>query len=269
MAQQLEEVIIQTELPFKLDQITIGDGNCFPRAIVQQSQRNPVKDYLRSRQANFRTYMELKKGVCQFMLKESNVPMLQEFKVRFEARQVEARLRGESADTWNQYWMKMEKDGEWVDAVFVQATAWYLYSDIHLIHTATATKENPFFTINGNYTSETASCPGPAILLGYNSNLHYQSVLPIGEKQERVAVLDSETIDIVLGDVRRGEKSSHSGESITLLQTDRDKEVSKGKLTDITNLNASTILDLVFCVLYCFGRSIIIVFSGGKQQGEY
>ena len=118
--------------------------------------------------------------------------------------------------------------------VFVQATAWYLYSDIHLIPTATATKEKPFFTINGNYTFETASCPGPALLLGYNSNLHYQSVLPIDE-QKRVEFLDPQTIDSVLSDVRRGEKQSYSGEHVTLLQADVHKEkVSSSKLTDIT-----------------------------------
>ena len=157
------------------------------------------------------------------MLKESNVPMLREFKVRFEARQGEARLRGEHAHTWNQYWMTMAKDGEWVDAVFVQATAWYLFSDIHLIPTATATKENPFFTINGNYADETASCPGPALLLGYNSNLHYQSVLPIDE-QKRVQFLDPQTIDSVLSDVQRGETGNYSGECVTLLPADICKE---------------------------------------------
>ena len=173
-------------------------------------------------------------NVCQFMLKENNVPMVREFKVRFEARQEEARLRGEHAHTWSQYWMTMAMDGEWVDAVFVQATAWYLYSDIHLIPTATATKENPFFTIKGNYTFETASCPGPALLLGYNSNLHYQSVLPIDE-QKRVEFLDPQTIDSVLSDVRRGEKENYSGERVTLHQTDSHMEkVSSSILNDIT-----------------------------------
>ena len=234
LAQQIEEIIRKTELPFKLDEITVGDGNCFTRAVFQQCQRNPVKNYLRSRQVNLRNYMEVKNNVCQFMMKESNIPMLREFKVSFEARQREARLRGEHAHTWNQYWMTMAKDGEWVDAVFVQATAWYLYSDIHLIPTATATKENPFFTITGNYTFETASCPGPALLLGYNSNLHYQSVLPIDE-QKRVEFLDPQTIDSILSDVRRGEKGNHSGECVTLHQTDiHIVKVSSSKLADIT-----------------------------------
>ena len=234
LAQQIEEIIRKTELPFKLDEITVGDGNCFTRAIFQQCQRNPVKNYLRSRQVNLRNYMEVKNNVCQFMMKESNIPMLREFKVSFEARQREARLRGEHAHTWNQYWMTMAKDGEWVDAVFVQATAWYLYSDIHLIPTATATKENPFFTITGNYTFETASCPGPALLLGYNSNLHYQSVLPIDE-QKRVEILDPQTIESILSDVRRGEKGNHSGGRVTLHQTDiHIVKVSSSKLADIT-----------------------------------
>ena len=234
LAQQIEETIRQTELPFKMDEITIGDGNCFTRAVLQQCQRNPVKNYLRSRQLNFVNYMELKMNVCQFMLKENNVPMVREFKVRFEARQEEARLRGEHAHTWSQYWMTMAMDGEWVDAVFVQATAWYLYSDIHLIPTATATKENPFFTIKGNYTFDTASCPGPALLLGYNSNLHYQSVLPIDE-QKIVEFLDPQTIVSVPSDVRRGEKGNYSGECVTLLQADIHKEkVSSSILTNIT-----------------------------------
>ena len=234
LAQQIEETIRQTELPFKLDEVTIDDGNCFTRAVLQQCQRNPVKNYLRNRQVYLRNYIELKKNVCQFMLKESNVPMLREFKVRFEARQGEARSRGEHAHTWNQYWMTMAKDGEWVDAVFVQATAWYLYSDIHLIPTATATKENPFFTINGNYTFETASCPGPALLLGYNSSLHYQSVLPIDE-QKRVEFLDPQTIDSILSDVKRGEKGLYSEEGVTLLQGDIQKEkVSSSISIDIT-----------------------------------
>ena len=41
LAQQIEETIRQTELPFKMDEITIGDGNCFTRAVLQQCQRNP------------------------------------------------------------------------------------------------------------------------------------------------------------------------------------------------------------------------------------
>ena len=234
LAQKIEETIRQTELPFKLDEVTIGDGNCFTRAVLQQCQRNPVKNYLRNRQVYLRNYMELKKNVCQFMLKESNVPMLREFKVRFEARQGEARSRGEHAHTWNQYWMTMTKDGEWVDAVFVQATAWYLYSDIHLIPTATATKENPFFTINGNYTFETVSCPGPALLLGYNSNLHYQSVLPIDE-QKRVEFLDPQTFDSVLVDVERGEKGNYCGEHVTLVQANiHNEKVSLRISIDIT-----------------------------------
>ena len=60
LAQQIEEIIRKTELPFKLDEITIGDGNCFTRAVLQQCHRNAVKNYLRSRGLNLGNYMELK-----------------------------------------------------------------------------------------------------------------------------------------------------------------------------------------------------------------
>ena len=44
LAQKIEEIIRQIELPFKLDEITIGDGNCFARAVLQQCQRNQLPE---------------------------------------------------------------------------------------------------------------------------------------------------------------------------------------------------------------------------------
>lgn len=205
LAQDIEETICRTELPFKLDDITLGDGNCFARAVTQQCQREQVKNYLKSRRQSVTTYMQLKREVCQFMKKKTEVPMLRQFKEGFEARQSEARMRGERADKWDQYWEQMEKNCEWADAVFVQATAWYLYSDIFLIPSATATKERPFFTIKGNYSQDTLPCPGAPILLGYNNNLHYQSVLPVEEEQNRLDILDPKSIDDILTDGLRAD----------------------------------------------------------------
>ena len=195
MAEQILAAIHRTQLPFKLDANTRGDGNCFSRGVVQQCQRETVRSYLEASGRNVTTFMMLKKNVCEFMLMGSEVPMIVTFKREFEARQREAR-----ADTWEQYWQRMMRDGEWADHGFIQATSWYLYTDIHLIPT-TATPEQPLFTIRGNYNSETQPCPGPPLLLGYINGLHYQSVLPINEEQERPEFLDPLTIDRVLKDV--------------------------------------------------------------------
>ena len=211
MAQEIEETIHRTELPFKLDEITLGDGNCFARAVTQQCQRELVKKYLEGRGQSVRTYMELKRNVCQFMKKKTEVPMLKEFKERFEARQSEARMRGERADNWDQYWERMEKNGEWADAVFVQGTSFYLGTDLFLIPSATANEERPVIPINGNYNQwQLQPCPGPTLLLGYINNLHYQSVLPIDEEQNRLDILDPLSIDDILRDqlstdIREGE----------------------------------------------------------------
>ena len=200
LADKIMEVVHQTELPFKLDAITKGDGNCFSRGVTQQCRRKPVQDYLTANQRSQTSFMKLKRDVCKFMMAESEVPMMVTFKREFEARQREVRLTGERADSWEQYWEKMQRNGEWADAVFVQATAWYLQSDIILIPT-TATLERPFFTISGNCNSETVSCPGPPVILGYKNGVHYQSVLPIDEEQERPEILDPQSIDCVLKDV--------------------------------------------------------------------
>ena len=86
LAAEILETINRTGLPFKLDAITQGDGNCFARGITQQCKRDPVKEYLDANRRNVTTFMKLKKDVCEFMMRESEVPLIVTFKTEFEAR---------------------------------------------------------------------------------------------------------------------------------------------------------------------------------------
>ena len=71
----------------------------------------------------------------------------------------------------------MSRNGEWVDQIFVQSTAWYLNHDI-LVMTPTNTKQDPYFKISGNLYEESIPCPGYALTLGCKTDSHYQSFLP-------------------------------------------------------------------------------------------
>ena len=177
LALKIEQTIQGLDLPLKLDSITDGDGNCFSRAVVQQCQREVFKEELMSKNRYTKDYTILKKEVVNFA-KGSKIAILAEMKRRYEA----LRGRGGENESWDKYWERMMIDKEWVDNMFVQATAWYLNRDIWMISDM-ATDKHPWMTISGNYLSPDVPCPGVPLLLGYNNGLHYQSLLPTEESR--------------------------------------------------------------------------------------
>ena len=83
--------------------------------------------------------------------------------------------------SWLEYWEEMGKDAVWVDAVFVQLTAWYIGLDIKIL-TTSSTPENPFIIVSGNISNSSDVKIGPPLILGNYTNVHYQSLLPIDNK---------------------------------------------------------------------------------------
>ena len=47
IADEIMATIISLQLPFKLDQLTEGLGNCFPMAIIQQLRKPEIRSQLR------------------------------------------------------------------------------------------------------------------------------------------------------------------------------------------------------------------------------
>jgi hypothetical protein len=96
------ETVIRLGLPFKLDQLTEGLGNCFPVAIIQQLRRPEIFSQL-----NLTDKMLLKHKTRSPLLRlhvkrfitKSEHPTVVRFKAYYE--ETEASVNGE---TWNSYW---------------------------------------------------------------------------------------------------------------------------------------------------------------------
>ena len=73
IADEIMAIILQLQLPFKLDQPTEGLGNCFPIAIVQQLQRPEIFNQLRQAVKRFAKHKSghslLQQSVHTFIMK--------------------------------------------------------------------------------------------------------------------------------------------------------------------------------------------------------
>ena len=179
MMEMLKLAIVRTGLPLRLDYDTPGDGNCFSHAVVQQGQRASVRKYLERQGKTITTFMQLKKDVRQFVLRESRLPSVMGLKASFEQKQGVLAQQGKSTRGWSTYWEDMVKNGTWADDIFVQATSLYLNLDIFLVIADSATYDRPVTPIESGDAS-----PGrPILLIGYISDKHYQSLL-LQEEEE-------------------------------------------------------------------------------------
>jgi hypothetical protein len=175
IANEIMETVQRLQLPFRLDQLTEGRGNCFPISIMQQCRRPEIFSQLKSIPKMLVKHKSghsgLRYNIKQFIMKSKHQRV-----ARFRA-QYEETDGMVNQETWLQYWTRMAVNGTWVDVWFVQATAWYLQLDIWIIATSN-TEESPYIEINGNIDDDTRPCNGPVITIGTKSNCHYQSLLP-------------------------------------------------------------------------------------------
>ena len=173
---RLDQSILRCDVPLFRDEYTPGDGNCFPRSMIQQCERDEVRKWLRDHRPwkIAINYHDLRMRVVKFALETSN-DNLSNLKEHYENVQIPLRNDGRS---WNDYWEWMSQDKVWADDIFIQATAWYLELDIKII-TFTSTPANPFMTISGAEREREPSRPN--LYVGYYPvppNQHYQSLLP-------------------------------------------------------------------------------------------
>ena len=155
---------------FKLDQVTLGDGQCFASSTIQQLRRPDVYCTLEpklqqlSRACDPRT---LKSKVRLFMIKSQHS----------KVQMMKADIENFTGKTWELYWSfnHIMKKETWADEVFIRSTAWFLKLDI-TIHQDIASC--PVRTIGGNIDDPDRPFGGLQIHLGYLLNRHYQSLLP-------------------------------------------------------------------------------------------
>ena len=93
--------VARAGLDLRMDARTIGDGNCFPRAIKQQCDRPDVGIGIQS-------HGQLRRMVCDFMT-NSRDQIVQDMKERWEMDEM-----GEG-ESWNDHWQRMAKNKVWVE----------------------------------------------------------------------------------------------------------------------------------------------------------
>ena len=169
MAFELMNAISRCQLHMKLDNITQGDGNCFPRAVVQQCRRPELELYLNNDKINgTQTFMSVRNAVCDFMMYNEH-PSVTAFKQSCNENEYQM-----SRVSWSDYWHAMRQHKVWVDYKFIQGTAWYLNNDIMLVTTG-STPENPYIFISGNIEDKNIPSPGVPMLIGSQLDLHFKS----------------------------------------------------------------------------------------------
>ena len=170
---------------FILDQITLGDGQCFMTAIIQQMRRPDVNSSLSQDLQKFAWMMDpraFKFKVRKFM-KDSPHPKVQDLRKDFQIF---------TGLPWEEFWSArhiMKRD-TWADHVFIQSSAWYLQKDIVIHQNITS---QPIQIISGNIDDENEPCRDPKLHVGYLFRRHYQSVIPrVSKVKENLFFGDNE-----------------------------------------------------------------------------
>ena len=162
---------------FKIVKLTIGNGSCFPIAVIQQLNREDVIDHLSEELRELARSMDyhlLRKKVKDFICSlQCRHPKVLELKDIFYNDQAAKVAAGEPSKTWEEYWESMLVDTEWADGYFIQATAWYLKMVIQIMDTK-CTVEEPYYRIDGDFDGEGTT---DILYIGYVSEVHYQALL--------------------------------------------------------------------------------------------
>ena len=186
MAFEIRNAISRCQQPLRLDEITRGDGNCFPRAVVQQCRRPEVHENIENnKKISTRDFMSLRNAVCNFMLNTNN-PSVEHFRNSYIENEYQT-----SRISWNDYWYAMRRHMVWVDYKFIQATAWYLGHDIKILTTG-STPENPYILIEGSQGEDSIPSHHVPLLIGSQLDLHFQSLLPSSQVQELRVLKEAE-----------------------------------------------------------------------------
>ena len=111
----------------------------------------------------------------------------------------------------------MERDGTWVDSVFIQITAWFIGLDIQIL-TTSSEPNNPYISISGNIHNPSVKSAGPPMLVGNYTNVHYQSLVPINNRLDIKDNKPCQESDQESGALQESFIYSYNGVQITFLQ---------------------------------------------------
>ena len=174
VGKELEALIEERKLPFKLDKLTKGNGSCWMISVFQQCKRTEIWLYLAD---DIRTLVEkmdtdgLRNAVANLML-SSNHPKIRTYKERYE--------RNDGSEvSWSALWNMMRNPSKWADQNFMQGTAWLLGVDIKILNSKSINGIINFNHFSGNLEEEDVPSIVPPMTIGYRTRCHFQSILPI------------------------------------------------------------------------------------------
>ena len=181
-----DEILAATRLlrlSLSLDRLTEYRYNSFPIAILQQLRRKAVYDHLDIESKKLADRMDTKyfrKKVVNFVESLDSEKIL-----AFQDEYVENSFSEE--DSWEKE-LNRYLNPTWAPNWYVQATAWFLKLDIHVV--VIDTKENWIDQVSGAYgkedekSQEKRMAIGP-LFIGRKTDITYQSLLPSSERKAK------------------------------------------------------------------------------------
>ena len=158
-------------LSVRLDSLTIGDGNCWYHAVVQQIRRPEIYCRVDSKYRNI-GHRELRAKVSSYVRDiHMHCPNIILYKT--------AVLNRNPNMTWELYLQGQSTNNIMADDIFIMATAVLIGLDIH-INSAHCNPTNPATVIKRYWQEpdEPEEDDLPFLIIGH-SQLHFQSLIPV------------------------------------------------------------------------------------------
>ena len=155
---------------------TIGDGNCFYHAIRNQITSRPEIQVYVNRTFLSSTHNQLRSAVVDFVRKNQyEVEYIRQYRQLFEIGQIFEHVQNMS---WEEMLLQQEKNGTYVDILFIQATAVLLGLDIY-VTSENSKRETPFTIIKSTWHTNNDSVTDnkPVIYLASIDSNHFQSLI--------------------------------------------------------------------------------------------
>ena len=155
------------QLPYRITEITPGDGNCFFHALI--SQLHHQEDY------TFENHLQLRKKLVSYVANNATLNANSVFKSAKKLYIKEKRLKKETYKTaWEKILANMNQSGTWVDDIFILACANFLERIIKLTSDK-HTLNHPWNSIEPFKKPNQWTFP---LTLAIIPHTHFQSIVP-------------------------------------------------------------------------------------------
>ena len=169
---------------WRFDNRTLGDGNCFYRAVEQQLCRPELAKWLNPAHCQL-SHIQLRKEICDFMM--SSLPPDNQPNNWLSSRMGQFLKEIEEIDmsTDRRYWRftrirdflsDQKRDRVWANQIMIQGAACYLGIGIRIASRSNRIEDPVTYIKTGLDMDEETT---ETLCLGMNEHVHFQSFIPI------------------------------------------------------------------------------------------